>query len=141
MSSFILNACNDTKVVLEYSVSEGYSFSPKSKTKEFTKIKKVSIYDPKRIENVVINKYTLKYKRLAKIIKDILDSDDEEEADYMICLDEIAKLKDILLIKYRTFLKKEMFEYFLKDLFFLEQVLQERMMEYRTNAIIERSGR
>ena len=95
------------------------------------------------MEKIIVNKYTIKYKRLAKIIKALLasENDDETESDYMIALDEIAKLKDMLLIKYQAFLKKEMFEYFLSDLFFLEKVLQERLIEIRNSQMMDYGGR
>lgn len=137
MSNFILSSNDNKKVIAELKLTEGYSFSPK----KYSRIKTVRIYDPKRIENVVITKYSIKYRRLAKIIKDLLNSEDAEESDYMICLDEIEKLKSILQIKYQSFLKRQMYEYFLNDLFFLENVLQEKIIEYRNSTMMEKRGR
>lgn len=135
MSSFILNSNEDTKVIAQIKMTEGYSFSPKKQISQYTRIKKVSLYDPDKIKNVVIRQYGIKYSRLAKIIKDMLESDDATESDFMICLDEIEKLKSVLEFKYQKVLKKELYEYFLNDLFFLERVIQERLIEYKTNVI------
>ena len=140
MTSIILNLNEDTKVISKFDLADCYSFRPK-KQSYFGNVKIVSVYDPQRIENVIINKYGIRYKRVAKIIKDLLASDDTTETDYIICLDEIAKLKSMLLIKYQSFLKKMMFEYFLSDLLFLEKILQERVIEIRNNQLIDLKGR
>ncbi|MBE6147902.1 MAG: hypothetical protein E7167_00105 [Firmicutes bacterium] len=141
MSNFILNANDDSRKIIELNLTQGYSFNPKNQVGKFSHIKTVSLYDPSRIENIIINKYTIRYHRLAKIFKDLVESDDTSEADFMICLDEIEKLKSILQIKYQAFLKKEMYDYFLNDLYFLQTVLEEKIIEYRNSLIMEMKGR
>lgn len=136
MNNFLLSTCDEVRTIAEMKISNGYSFNPKNQTGTFQKVKSVSIYDPKRIENVIITKYSIKYRRLAKIIKDILDSEDATDSDYVICLDEIEKLKSILAIKYQAFLENQMYEYFLNDLYFLESIMHERLIERRNSAIM-----
>ena len=141
MSNFILNSNDEKKVIAQIKVSEGYSFSPKKQISQYTKIKTVSLYDEEKIRAIVVRQYSKKYARLANIIQNLIESDDATEADFMICLDEIEKLKSILMYKYEKVLKAQIYEYFLNDLFFLEKVIRERVIEYKTNNMFSVGGR
>lgn len=141
MSNFILNSNEDEKVIAQLKITEGYSFSPKKQISQYTKIKKVSLYDEEKIRIIIVRQYSKKYARLAKIIQDLIESDDATESDFMICLDEIEKLKSVLMYKYERLLKTQVYEYFLNDLFFLEKVIRERVIEYKTNSMFSVGGR
>lgn len=136
MSNVLLCITDKKKEIANLILGEEYSFSPR----KYFNIKKVTIYDPIRIEKIVINKYRIKYARLCKIVQDMMDSDDTNESDYMICLDEIAKLKEMLLIKYEKFINRKNYESFLDSLLLIEKIIQERFVELKNNDIINLAG-
>ena len=136
MSNILLSITDTKREIIESDLKDEYSFSPK----KYFNIKRVTIYDKKRIEKIVVNKYRIKYSRLSKIIEDLLESDDTSEGDYMICLDEIAKLKGMLLIKYQRLLKRKTYEVFLQNLLLIEKIVQERLIELKNCDIINTIG-
>lgn len=140
MSSFILNSNDDIKKIIEFKKVKSYSFSPKRQTGTFSSIKKVDVYDKNRVNNIIVTKYTRMYQRLAKIVKSIIESEDATEGDVMIALDEIAKLQGILTVKYQEFLLKETYDSFLRDLFILEKIMQDKLYDMRTQEIYRMGG-
>jgi hypothetical protein len=76
----------------------------------------------------------MKYTRLLKIIEDTVSSD-SNNGDLYICLDETAKLKDILLHKYKKYLSKEKYNKFLEGINFSEEILNKRILEYEENKL------
>ena len=131
MSNFILNSNDDERKIIEFKKKECYYFSPKTKKGSFTSLKSVSVYDSKRVQKIIINRYKVKYQRLMKIINNIINSDDTTEGDFMICLDEIKRLQSVLTIKYEKLLSRKAYEYFIEDLYFLEKVVKDKLYEYK----------
>lgn len=141
MGNFILTSTDDTKKIVEFKKTKSYTFCPKTKRGHFHSLKTVNVFDKERIQKIIINKYTIKYTRLLKVLKSVVESEDSTEGDVMICLDELSKLESILTIKYQEFLRKEAYEYFLKDLCFLEQVLRNKLLENRNQELYTKGGK
>ncbi|MBE6156066.1 MAG: hypothetical protein E7164_04885 [Firmicutes bacterium] len=139
MSRFLLNFSDQSKTIIEYKVTNGYTFNPRNRQK--IKVKSLTIYDQKGLEKIIENKYSRQYARLAEFLQKIFENDENTEADFMLGLDAVSKLQEILVYKYQECLKKEKYERFLKDLYFLEKVLKDKIIERRTSEILERQGR
>ena len=78
-------------VYMEYDL-EGYSFKPKTThDKPYISVNSVTIYEPKMIDNLLSKKFSKKFERLSQIIINFLFQDDTD--DFMILLDEVARLK------------------------------------------------
>lgn len=134
MSRFLLQVDNKKKVIDNINLNGGFEFNPKSKYIVNEKIKKIIVYDKESLKRILYDRFKIKYTRLLKIIEDTVSSD-SNNGDLYICLDETAKLKDILLHKYKKYLSKEKYNKFLEGINFSEELLNKRILEYEENKL------
>lgn len=125
MSNYIIKKDALEKKILEIKTSNYYTFSPKGSS--YQKVSSVTIYDSEKINYILQKKLFIKYQRLMKILSDIESEDSSDNSDYMILLGEIAKMKDILEFKYKKFLKKEIYEKFLRNLCSMEEYVNVKL--------------
>ena len=108
---------------------EGYNF--KTHRNNSLNISDVLISKPEIVDRILTNNFKDKYKRLVMIILSIMHASDTSEGDCMLALDEVARLKDILLYKYHNNLKKEKEALFLQQLDNLEFQLHQKISQIR----------
>lgn len=135
MASYLLKKCDMTLESAEKNDLKGYTFSPNNKAKNNFKVNKITIINPKMIDGILTTKFNKKYRQLVMIVFSILQSNDEDttEGDIIIALDEIAKLREIILNKYQKFLAHEKEEKFVKQLRILENELRAKQINIRMN--------
>lgn len=90
-------------------------------------IKSISIYDNCMKNDVAIKRFTKSYANYLKRVKCFFEDDDETEDGLAILLDEVVKLKELLNDKYKKFIKKREYEYFLCDIEDLRETLLEEI--------------
>ena len=83
------------------------------------------------INEVLISKPDLVYKRLVMIVLSIMHASDSTEGDCIIALDEVNRLKNILLHNYHKKLKIEKEALFLQQLDSLEMQLHQKISNIR----------
>ena len=111
---------------MEYDKS-GYDFKPKIMS-SFCEINKITIFNPSMIDIILSKKIEKQFKRVAAITYDVLSSDDDESAsDAVIALDDVSKLRAIILNKYQKFLDKEKEKMYIKKLRILENQLRSKI--------------
>jgi hypothetical protein len=107
-------------------LDEGFIFTPRLSS-EYG-IEEVTIYDNKLISWFIYNRFMKKYKKLVAMVIEILQDDNSSDADTRLALDEVAKQKQIMVIKYQKYLKeKELLEYE-KKLEYLEKELKNKFL-------------
>lgn len=122
--------CKAKKLVYIECEAKGYDFSPKPESlNNSLKINKIILINPSLIDKILTMKFKQRYKRILMIVLSIINSNDSSEGDFMLALDEIAKMRDIVLHKYQTFLKKEKEKVFLEQLRALENNLRLKFQE------------
>jgi len=138
MASFLLKKDERTNeiIIMDYE-DKGYTFKPGIKAKNHLKVNQITIIKPSMIDGILTTKFNKKYRRLVMIVFNILQSSDEEtsEGDIMIALDEIAKLREIILNKYQKFLSHVKEEKFIKQLRILENELRAKQINIRMNML------
>lgn len=124
---------NSNEIVYINGELKGYDFSPKDSSNNNLKINQIVIVNPTLTDKVLTIKFKQKYKRILMIALSILNGaiDDATCGDIEIVLDEIAKMRDILLNKYKKFLKKEKEKVFLEQLRALENSLRSKLFEIK----------
>lgn len=139
MSSYLVKKDSITGdiVYMEYDL-EGYNFKPKNNPdKPYISVNSVTIYKPEMIDNLLSKKFSKKFDRLSQIIMNFLfqDDDDTDEGDFMILLDEIARLKSVVELKYQKFLSNEEYKDYMHKLDFLDGQLRQKIaiMNYQRN--------
>lgn len=133
MINYTIKKNNDNKeiVYINYEI-KGYGFNPNAdSTNNNLKINQIVIINPSLIDKILTIKFKQRYKRILMIVLSIVNSSDATEGDVVLALDEIAKMRDIILHKYKVFLKKEKEKVFLEQLRGLENSLRAKMQEIR----------
>lgn len=143
MSNYMVKKdANSGKIVyMEYDL-EGYQFQPKnSPDRPYISVNSVTIYKPEMIDNLLSKKFSKKFDRLSQIIMNFLfqDDDDSDEGDFMILLDEVARLKSIVELKYQKFLSNEEYKEYIHKLDFLDTQLRQKIavVNYRKSLDFE----
>lgn len=145
MASFLIKRVNKKKkiVVMEYE-NKGYAFKPNIYMQN-CEINKITVFHPLMIDAILSKKIEKQFKRVAAITYDVLMTDDDEDgtADTIIALDEVSRLRNIILDKYQQFLDKEKEKMYIKKLRVLENQLREKMMirNYKKEELEEIKGR
>lgn len=139
MTSFLLKKDYRTEEIIEIADEiNGYTFKPKERaTNKYIQVSNITIINPLMIDGILTEKFNKKYRRLVMIVFNILQSSDTDttEGDIMIALDEIAKLRVIILNKYQKFLNHEKEDRFLKQLRILENELRAKQINMRMNML------
>ncbi len=108
---------------------DGYNF--KSNHSNSLNVDEVLIAKPELVDKILTNNIKEKYKRLVMIVLSIMRASDTSEGDCILALDEIARLKDILLHRYNKNIKREKQELFLDQLCQLESQLHQKINQIR----------
>lgn len=119
----------------EYDKMEGYDLSPKKgvKIEDAINVNKIVIINPSLAEKVAKKKMDLKFKKLLQLLNIIFESDDDTGTAYREGLNEVSKLRNELLNKYRKHLKEEESDFMEKKLDILEQELKIRLFYLEQN--------
>lgn len=143
MSNYMVRKDSQTgKIIyMEYDL-EGYKFMPKNNPdRPYISVNSVTIYEPKMIDNLLSKKFSKKFDRLSQIIMNFLFQDDDasDEGDFMILLDEVARLKSVVELKYQKFLSNEEYKDYIHKLAFLDGQLRQKIaiINYRKSLNVE----
>lgn len=92
-------------------------------------IKDVKIINRKLANPIVFNKVNKKYKKLIRLLTDLLVSDDDTGESASIVLDEIEKFRQEVKNKYRDYLNKKELELMAKQLALLQKEAKSKYLE------------
>lgn len=139
--NFYLHKENGRKEIFSSdSYFNGYEFSPK-KNKTLIKVNHITVVDPKMIDSILTLKFNKRFNKLLKYVTYLLN-ESNDDTGIAIALNEVEKLRGILLNRYQKFLNQEKEELFLKKLRIIENEL--RLKEVMLNnylSIIEQESR
>ncbi len=112
---------------MEYDL-DGLVIHPKLKGNDYIKVKSAKFYNEDIINKIVNTKFRRKFDSLVKVVVTYLNDDDENDSgDYMILLDEVAKLQATLEIRYKHFMEIESYKDYMGKLYFLGINLRNRL--------------
>lgn len=133
----------DMKLVY-YSVNMvGLNVEPKNGVPGLTiKAKKVILVDPELRDSYIKQRINKKIDRVIKFMLRILNDEDTTEGDVGMVLDEINKLKGIVIKKYREYMKVSEYKALLTKLIIIEEEFkknynQKLYMNYMNGSIYE----
>lgn len=113
----------------EYDKLDGYDLSPKknAKIEDAINVNKIVIINPSLANKVAKKKVDIKFKRLLKLLNIIFETDDETGSAYHQGLDELERLRQELVDKYKKYLEDDEFDTMDKKLGILEHELKVRL--------------
>jgi len=111
---------------------EGYNFKPKNITKASISLEKIIVIKPAMIDRILTEKVEKQISKIVRLIMYILNTDDESTnpSDIILALNEVARLRSIILNRYQDYISKEKEDLLLKKLRVLENELRVKNLSY-----------
>ena len=102
--------------------------------KKNKKIKELIIVNPDIISSLIRYNFNKKYKKIVECLlanSDFSGDTDHSGTNLMLALDEVARLRTMMINKYKTFLKKKEAEELLRKLKVLENELRVKIIDFK----------
>ena len=141
---YVIDKNNEKMKLMYYSVKlVGLDVEPKNQVKNLRiKAKKVIIVDPELRESFIKQRINKKIDKVINFMLKILNDDGTSDEDAGMVLDEINKLKGIIINKYKEHMKISEYKSYLTKLIMIEEEFkknynQKMFSNYVQNAIYE----
>ena len=112
----------------------GFSYPIKKNKAGKLKITELIIVNPDIISSLICYNFYKKYQRIVECLlnnSDFNEGNDSTGANLMMALDEVARLRTIIINKYKYFLKKKEAEELLKKLKVVENELRIKIIDFK----------
>lgn len=144
MKKYIINKDNPNEKLLYYNVNiVGLSVTPNKSVPGYNVIaKRLTLVDPELREAYIKQKINKKIDKVIKFMIRILNDEDTSDEDAGIVLDEINKLKGIIINKYKEYMIESEYKALLTKLILIEEEFkknynQKTYLDYMTNSVYE----
>lgn len=144
MKKYIIDKDNPNEKLLYYNVDVvGLSVTPNKSVPGYKiTAKKLTLVDPDLREAYIKQKINKKIDRVIKFMIKILNDEDTSDEDAGIVLDEINKLKGIIINKYKEYMIESEYKSLLTKLILIEEEFkknynQKTYLNYMTNSFYE----
>lgn len=144
MKKYIIDKDNPNEKLLYYNVNVvGLSVTPNKSVPGYNVIaKKLTLVDPELREAYIKQKINKKIDKVIKFMIKILNDEDTSDEDAGIVLDEINKLKGIIINKYKEYMIESEYKALLTKLILIEEEFkknynQKTYLNYMTNSVYE----
>ena len=137
---YVVKDKNDKSITyFEYDKIDGYDITPKknAKIEDAINVNKIVIINPTLANKVAKKKIDLKFRKLIELLNIIFESDDDTGEAYHQGLNEVEKLKEELIDKYKKYLDSEEYDTMEKKLGILEHELKIRLFYLEKDKVYE----
>jgi hypothetical protein len=141
---YVIDKNNSKFKLMYYNVSMvGLDVTPRNGASGVTiKAKKIILIDPSLRESYIRQRINKKIDKVIEFMLRILNDEDTTEGDVGMVLDEIAKLKGIIINKYREHMIESEYKSFLTKLIIVEEEFkknynQKIYMNYLSGSVYE----
>ena len=135
MASYLINKSHKDDSVVTFKDVSGYTFRPRVNKNDYIKVKEVTIVDPSMIDKILSQKFDKSFKKIVKLAMIVVNSDDADEGDCELVIDQAELLREILLTRYQKFINHEKEQLFLKKLRLIENEMRMKQVEIKQKAI------
>lgn len=129
----------------EYDKLDGYDLSPKknAKIEDAIDVNKIVIINPSLANKVAKKKVDIKFKKLVQLLNIIFETDDDTGTAYHQGLDELERLRQELVDKYKKYLEDDEYDTMDKKLGILEHEIKVRLfyLEKQEEYNLEKEGK
>ncbi len=127
------DAESDVITYMEYEKLKGLKFKPKKNMKfeDMISVNEMIVINPSLLEKLVSKKCSRTLKKIIKMMT-VISDDEDDDSGYMLILDEIERLKKLVINKYKDYMDEKEYDTLLKKLEIIKQEAQ-----YRKNKILE----
>lgn len=130
LKSFVIHEIKkDLELVDNIIIKEGFKYSIKSSNMG---VKEIIIVEPFIIDQLILSNFNRRYKKILEYyIAFLQDEEGDNEGNFVIALDEIARLRSILIKKYNLIVSKKIEEKMLKKLKILENEIRTKIIDLK----------
>lgn len=132
MKSFIIKKLDSELEIIAMDFNfKGFIYKT-HKNPRYSGISEINIINPEIINSLICFNFNKRYKKIIELYLNTIDaSDDTAEGSFMLALDEVARLKNIIINRYFQYLKKKDQENFLKRLKILENEIRVKIINLK----------
>ncbi len=140
---YVIEKNNEKMKLMRYDIKmTGLNVTPKNGGDNNIKAKKVLIADEKLRESYIKQRVNKKIDKVINFMVKLLNDDDASDEDVAMVLDELNKLKGIIVNKYKEHLKKSDYKALITKLIIIEEEFkknynQKLFTNYIQNSIYE----
>lgn len=118
---YSLKRKNSYKVLYAYE-EKGFVVTPLNSSDKYkVSVSKITLVDKDLINYYITKRVNKKFEKLFKKMYDVLTDEDDTDEDTPLILDEIAKLKSIVITKYKEYISEKTYKDILKKLLIAEE--------------------
>ena len=130
MESFCIKKMGKNKI-LDYPIIdiEGFKYTPKKG--KYQEIINFTVVKPSLINGLIMISFDKKYKKILEMYLACLSDEDTSDGSLMLALNEVARLRHIIITKYQKVLSKKMLEKLLKKLKILENEMRIKIIDLK----------
>ncbi len=139
---YVIDKNNEKMKLMTYSIKmTGLDVKPKNGGSDIT-ARNIKIVDPSLKENYIKKRINSKIDKVIKFMVSLLNDDDSTDEDVGMVIDEVNKLKGIIVNKYKENMKKSDYKALLSKLIVIEEEFkknynQKLFTNYIQNSIYE----
>lgn len=83
----------------------------------------VLLYEERLINNYIDKQFNNKFKRLLKLVTIVLSESDASDEEYVLCIDELNRLKNLVINEYKKQINSNLYNLYIKKLLIIENKL------------------
>jgi len=130
MSSFVIRKIKDDLSILKMDNKEGFNY--KLKKTNSLKVREINIINTEIINNLIVYNFNNKYQKIFEYYLALLESDsDNTESNLIMALNEVARLRSIIIKRYQKYLHKKNSMQILKKLKILENEIRMKLIDLK----------
>jgi len=131
MTSFIIKEMkNNFKIINNFYDFNGFKYHFSNKCS--LGVDTIIIASPDIIGGLIKSSFNKKYKRILELYLSVINPEDEDsDGNLIIALDEIARLRAIIINKYQNIIKKEDTAKLLNKLKLIENEIRTKLIDFR----------
>lgn len=126
---FVVKKDSKTDVItyMEYEKLKGLNFKPKKNINfdDMINVDEMVIINPSLIEKLIDKKCKRTLEKILLMLS-VIDSEDDDETPFNLILDEIYRLKNLVLTKYKEYMEEENLKILMKKIEILEKEIKLR---------------
>ena len=126
---YVIKKDEKTNVItyMEYEKREGLRVKPKNKISfdDMINVNEMIVINPSLIKKLINKKTSKNFSKILKMLS-VVEDDTDDGSGYMLILDEITRLRNLIINKYKKYLAEKEYEVLLKKLEILKQEVEIR---------------
>ncbi len=128
LKSYVVKKKNKNKKISKFKIKmEGYEFKPNIRKENLIKIDSLVVYNFEIIERLLEKKIEISFRKLTKLVLKEVNDDEGDQGGICIALNELTKIKSMLINEYKIFIKKTEYDKYMKRLKLFEKELKNKL--------------